>query len=102
VRPPRKLVARNLTELAEVLGLSPAQAAEIEVRSDLCDKLISVALREGLTHARIAQLAGTSRTRVTAILNHNLQGISPDLLLRILGSLGYRARITLSKAKPAA
>jgi predicted XRE-type DNA-binding protein len=96
------LVARNLPELARILNLSPAQAAEIEVRSELCDKLISVAHREGLTHARIAQLAGTSRTRVTAILNRNLQGISTDLLLRILGSLGYRARITLSKVKPAA
>ena len=98
----KRLVARNLHELAQILDLSPSEAAEIELRSELCNKLITVAQREGLTHARIAQLARTSRTRVTAILNRNLQGISTDLLLRILGSLGYRARITLTKSRPAA
>jgi len=98
----KTLIARNLSELARILDLTPAQAAEIKVRSELCDKLISVAHRDGLTHARIAQLAGTSRSRVTAILNRNLQGISTDLLLRILGSLGYQARITMTKSRSAA
>jgi predicted XRE-type DNA-binding protein len=95
-------ITRNMEELGRAIGLSPAQQTEIEVRSALCDKLIEVARREGLTHSQIAKAAGASRTRVTAILNRNLQGISTDLLLRILGSLGYRARITLTKPKPAA
>jgi predicted XRE-type DNA-binding protein len=102
MKPAKTFATRNLRELGLALNLSPAQTAEIEVRSALCDKLISVAHREGLTHARIARMATTSRTRVTAILNRNLQGISTDLLLRILGSMGYRARIILSKSKPAA
>jgi predicted XRE-type DNA-binding protein len=96
------IATRNLHELARALGLTPAQGAEIEVRSVLCDKLISVAHREGLTGAQIARSAGASRTRITAILNRNLQGISTDLLLRVLGSLGYRAQIKVTKAKPAA
>jgi len=95
------VVVRNMRELEDALGLSPAQGAEIEARGELCDKLISVVQRENLTHAQIARAAGASRTRVTAILNRNLQGISTDMLLRILGALGYRARITLTKSKPA-
>jgi predicted XRE-type DNA-binding protein len=98
----KAIVTRDAGELARALGLSAAQGAEIEARSTLCDELILAARREGLTHAQIARAAGASRTRVTAILNRNLQGVSTDLLLRILGALGYRARITLRKAKPAA
>jgi predicted XRE-type DNA-binding protein len=98
----KTIVVRNMRDLEQALDLSPAQGAEIEVRSALCDKLITVATRERLTHAQIAQAAGASRTRVTAILNRNLHGVSTDLLLRILGSLGYRTRMTIVKAKPAA
>jgi predicted XRE-type DNA-binding protein len=98
----KTLIVRDASELAAALGLSTAQGAEIEARSALCDKLISVATREHLTHAEIARVAGTSRTRVTAILNLNLNGVSIDLLLRILGALGYRAKINLTKIKPAA
>jgi predicted XRE-type DNA-binding protein len=98
----KSIVARDLPDLVRALNLTAAQGAEIEARSMLCDKLISIARQEGLTHAQIARKAGASRTRVTAILNRNLHGISTDFLLRILGALGYRARITLTKSKPAA
>jgi predicted XRE-type DNA-binding protein len=91
-----------MQDLERALDLSPADGAEIETRCALCDQLIAAVEREGLTHAQVARAAGTSRTRVTAILNHNLQGVSTDLMLRILGAVGYRARITLTKTKPAA
>jgi len=91
-----------MRDLERVLGLSPADGAEIEVQTALCEKLIAIAHHRRMTHAQIAKAAGASRTRVTAILNRNLQGVSTDLLLRILGSLGYRARLVLTRAKPAA
>lgn len=92
----------NSRELAKALGLSRAHGAVIEMHAAPCDKLIAIAERGHLTHAQIAQTAGTSRTRVTAILSRNLHGISTDLLLRIVSSLGYRARINLTKISPAA
>jgi hypothetical protein len=46
----------------------------------------------------MAKLASTSRTRVTALLNRNAIDISTDVMLRILGVLGYKAKITFSKA----
>lgn len=85
-------------ELAKFLGLSPADGAEIELRSDLNDKIISVVKSKSLTHAQVAKLASTSRTRVTALLNRNTMDISTDLMLRILGVLGYKAKITFAKA----
>ena len=94
----KEIVAKDAKELADVLGLSPADAVEIEVRSVLNEKIIDVVRRKKLTHAQVAKLARTSRTRVTAILNRNTHQVSTDLLLRVLGSLGYRAKISFSKA----
>jgi predicted XRE-type DNA-binding protein len=96
------VITRSAAELADVLNLSPTQAADFELRSELCRKLIAIVKRDHLTHAYIARAAGTSRTRVTAILNRNLQGVSTDLLLRIVRSLGYQAKIILTKVNPAA
>ena len=91
-------VARNAKELAKTLGLTPADGMEIEIRSDLNDKIIQVVNKRGLTHSQISRLARTSRTRITAILNRNTQDISTDLLLRVLASLGVQAKIQFKKA----
>jgi predicted XRE-type DNA-binding protein len=93
-----KVVTKTAADLASALGLTPADAVEIEVRSDLNDKIIEVVKKLKLTHVQVAKLAGTSRTRVTALLNRNAKNISADLMLRILASLGYRAKISVSKA----
>ena len=65
------VVTRSAAGLAKALGLTQADGAEIELRSDLNSKIVEVVGRKGLTHAQVARLAGTSRTRVTAILNRN-------------------------------
>jgi predicted XRE-type DNA-binding protein len=75
----QSLVARNSTELADALGLTEAD-------------------RAAMTHAQLAQLAGASRPRVTAILNGNLDGVSTELLLRILAALGVRVRLRFYRA----
>jgi predicted XRE-type DNA-binding protein len=91
-------VARNARELAALLGLTPAEGLEIEIRSGLNDKIIEVVTKRGLTHEQVARLARTSRTRVTAILNRNTQDISTDLMLRVLASLGVRAKLQFKSA----
>ncbi|MGA2299317.1 MAG: XRE family transcriptional regulator [Candidatus Acidiferrum sp.] len=94
----KAIVTRNAAELAKTLGLTAADGAEIELRSELNTKIAEVVARKGLTHAEVARLAGTSRTRVTAILNRNTKNVSTDLLLRVLSALGYRAKIRFSRA----
>jgi predicted XRE-type DNA-binding protein len=94
----KAVVTRNAFELADALGLTPADAVEMEVRSALNDKIVEIVKKHALTHVQVAKLAETSRTRITAILNRNTQDVSTDLLLRILARLGYRAKISFSKA----
>lgn len=92
------IVVRSASELAKALGLTPAEGAEIELRSDLNSKIIEVVTCKGLTHVQVAKLAHTSRTRVTAVMNRNTHDISTDLMIRILGALGYTAKISFAKA----
>ena len=97
-RKSKAVVTRNAFELADALGLTPADAVEIEVRTALNNKIVDIVKKRRLTHAQVAKAAETSRTRVTAILNRNTQDVSTDLMLRILARLGYRAKITFSRA----
>jgi predicted XRE-type DNA-binding protein len=94
----RVIVTRTAEQLAKALGLTPADGTEIELRSALNSKIIEAVHRKGLTHAQVARLARTSRTRVTAIMNRNTKNISTDLLLRLLYALGYTAKITFKNA----
>ncbi len=91
-------VAKNAHELADMLGLAPVDAAQWEVKIELNNKIIQIVKRKGLTHAQVAKIAKTSRTRITALMNYNSVDISTDLMFRILGALGYTARLTFHKA----
>ena len=94
----RAVKARNGRDLAELLDLSVEDSAALELRVALLKKIISEIEKQGLTHAQAAERTGTSRTRLTAILNGAIQDVSTDLLLRILSALGIRARISFGKA----
>jgi len=94
--------ARNGAELAKALGLPATAAHEWRARSDLATALIAAVEREQLTHAEVARRAKTSRTRITSILNRNLQHVTTDLLIRILGALGYEVKLSVSRMRMAA
>jgi predicted XRE-type DNA-binding protein len=98
----KTVIARDAKELAKVLGLKAQDAYEWEVQANLLAKLREVVNRSKLTHEQVAKKAGTSRTRITSILNANLDHVSTDLLIRIFGSLGYEVSVSVTKAKIAA
>jgi DNA-binding XRE family transcriptional regulator len=72
----KPIVAKTPEELADALGLSGVDAKEWKVQHVLVGRLKEIARRRKVTHAEIAKRAGTSRTRVTAILNGDLQHVS--------------------------
>ena len=88
--------------IAKAIGLSGAESKEWQVQFSLLKRLQQIVRDEGLTHAEVARRAASSRTRVTAILNGNLDKVSSDLLIRLLGALGYRVRVSVSRVDTAA
>ena len=98
----KPVVAKTPEELAGAMGLSGVDAKEWQVQHMLLKRLKEIARGERITHAEIAKRAVTSRTRVTAILNDDLQHVSSDLLIRILASLGYRVKVSVVRSDHAA
>jgi len=97
-----RTTTRTPDELAQSLGLSPVETREWQVQHALLKRLRQVVNAEGLTHAEVARRGGSSRTRVTSILNGNLDNVSSDLLIRLLSGLGYQVRVSVSRVHPAA
>ncbi|HEV3332435.1 MAG TPA: XRE family transcriptional regulator [Bryobacteraceae bacterium] len=79
-----------------------AEAKAWAVQHELLRRLKEIVRKHKFTHAEIAKRSETSRTRVTAILNDDLEHVSTDLLIRILASLGYGVKVTVTKSKTAA
>ena len=102
VKKVKSFTSRNAQELAKLLDLDPADAIEIDFRAKLNKKIIDAVASQGLTHTEVARRSKASRTRITAILNGNTSGMSSDLLLRILYSLGYRTKVSFSHVRLAA
>lgn len=93
----KPIVARSARELASALNLSVGDAVDLEIRRRLNEKIISAVKQLGWSHAQAARAAGTSRSRLTAILNRNTAHVSTDLMLRVLAALGYRVKVTFSR-----
>ena len=89
-------------ELAGALGLSGIEAEEWQFQHALLKRLREVVEEEGFTHAEVARKAGSSRTRVTSVLKCNLDQVSSDLLIRLLGAVGYRVSVSVSRFDSAA
>ena len=98
----KPIVATTPDDLADALGLPRIAAEEWQFQHVLLARLKEIARREKLTHLEIARRAGTSRTRVTSILNDDLQHVSSDLMIRILASLGYRVKVSVVRRNEAA
>ena len=94
----RPIRVKSAEDLGRALGLSAADTGEMEFRSELTCALAKIIGKGKLTNAEIATRAGTSRTRVTAIANGNTQGISTDLLIRVLSATGHRAELRVRRA----
>ena len=101
--PERKpIVAATPESLARALGLPSTEAKQWQVQHALLTRLKQIVRVHRFTHLEIARRSGTSRTRVTAILNDDLEHVSTDLLIRILAALGYRVKVSVVRSRDAA
>ena len=91
-------ISKTSKEIAEAMGLTPSKAVEWQVRHQLTEKIIKVVKSDKWTISEVAKQAGTSRARVTEVVKGNAEGISVDVLLRILGALGSSVKISFGRA----
>jgi len=94
----KKNKTKTAKNLASALGLDPAQAIEWELRYDLTNKIVETVKKQKLTVTQVAKSAKTSRARITKILKGDSLGISMDVLVRVLASLGQTIKLSFKKA----
>jgi predicted XRE-type DNA-binding protein len=89
--------ARN-ADIFEDLGFSPIEAASLQLRSALMNRLIREIETRELTQARAAKLMSISQPRVSDLMRGKLHLFSLDMLVGLLGSLGLKVDLRVRKA----
>lgn len=80
-------VSKEAKKLADDLGLSEADTYIMELKAKLYIRASQVIKSSNLTHAEIAKLIGTSRSRINRISNHGENSVSLELLIKIVSAL---------------
>ena len=83
-RSSKRVTVQSAEDLGHALGLSAADTAEMEFRSELTVALAKIIQAGRLTHLAIA--------------NGNTHGVSTDVLIRVLAATGHRAEVLIKKA----
>jgi predicted XRE-type DNA-binding protein len=92
----------RVTTAQEFLGLSDEEMAVIEIKRRLIDKIKRIRTSRGLTQRQVAELIGSSQSRV-AMVERGCPDVSLDLICRCLFALGVsRAEIGRVIAAPRA
>lgn len=94
----KQIISRNAKELAKTMGLDSCDALQWELRYSITKRIIEIFNHSHITITEVARRAKTSRARITQVLKGDSQGISIDVLLRILAAVGQGINITYKKA----
>lgn len=73
-------------------------ALDWQLRAQVTDRIIEVFDVKKMKITDLAKKVETSRARITNILNGDTSGISLDVLLRELGCMGQKVKVSFSKA----
>lgn len=80
-------LSKEAKRMAEDLGLSEVDAYIMELKARLYTKSSELIKASKLTHEEIAQLIGTSRSRINRIANKGENNVSIELLLKLIAVL---------------
>ena len=84
-------VARNTQELAQALGItSDSETALMEYKAKLSSIAAKAIANSNMTVNEIVKTSGVARSKVSAIKNGALAGISSDLFLKVIAATGTK------------
>ena len=82
-----------------LVDLGFADAGELSAKAMLAMKLNAILDAQGLSQIKAANTLGMPQSRISAIRNYKLQGISLARLMQALTVLGQHVRITVTPTK---
>jgi len=82
-----------------LIDLGFKDAAELTAKAMLAMKLNALLDAQGLTQVTAAKLLGIPQSKISAIRNYKLRGVSLERLMRALTLLGQHVKIVVSPSK---
>jgi predicted XRE-type DNA-binding protein len=82
----------------DAIADSPAEAANLEVRYHLMEKISAIVKQNGWTQAEAAERCGVTQPRINDLLRGRIARFSVDALVNIASALGRRVRFSLEDA----
>lgn len=89
-------VASTPSELADILGLSPVDAVLMEHKAQLSRMAVKAIERSDLSVNEIVERSGVARSKVSAIKNGSVSGISIDLFVKVISATGAKLTVKLA------
>ena len=90
----RKVFANVWDAIAD----SPAEAANLELRFDLMEKISGIVQQNSWTQKEAAQQCGVTQPRINDLLRGRIARFSLDALVNIAAALGRKVRVSLDDA----
>jgi predicted XRE-type DNA-binding protein len=83
-------------KMADNLGLTDVDAYIMELKAKLYARCSDLIKSSKHTHEQIAELIGTSRSRISRIANHGENNVSIELLIKLVAVLEGKQAIKLA------
>ena len=82
----------------DAIADTPAEAANLRLRSELIDKITALVAEKAWTQADAARRCGVTQPRMNDLLRGRISRFSLDALVNIAASLGQRVNVELEAA----
>lgn len=82
----------------DAIADSPAEAANLEVRYHLMEKISAIVKQNGWTQTEAAERCGVTQPRINDLLRGRIARFSVDALVNIAAALGRKVRVSLEDA----
>lgn len=89
---------RVFANVWDAIASSPEEAANLELRYELMEKISGIVKREGWTQAEAAKRCGVTQPRMNDLFRGRISRFSLDALVNIAAALGRKVTIRLKAA----
>ncbi len=96
VKNKKTVQVQSSTELAAALGLSSSDQILMEYKARLSEMAVQAIERSNLSVNDIVKNSGVARSKVSAIKNGALAGISSDLFFKVIIAAGQKVSFRLA------
>lgn len=94
----RKLKMEKFANVWDAIAESPAEAANLTLRSELMDQITAIIERNKWTQVEAAARCGVSQPRINDLLRDRISRFSLDALVNIAAALGQTVHVKLKAA----